>query len=512
MTRQRRARRERAAASEPAGYIAPGGLPGGQYRPLTEQGVRDIHEASLRVLEEIGIEVFASEARDILAAGGARVDAERNRVFIPREMVEQALSTAANEVTLYSRDGKNDLVLGGTRVYMGTGGAAVKILDLDTGHERETTLADVAKLARLVDSLDSIHFYHRPCVARDIPSEDLDVNTYYAGLLNTTKHVVGNCFSIQTVRDVLELTSMVVGGMDALRERPIVSFSSCWTVSPLRYAPETVEVLLEIVRQGMPVFLSSAPQSGATSPAALAGTMVQINAEELSGIVLVNLVRPGAPAVMGFVPSVSDLRTGNFVGGAAEFALMNAAAAQLGQFYNIPVYNSSGLTDSKIPDAQAGYEKGLTSALAALAGSNYIHHSAGMLESMLTIAYEAYVMDDDINAAVMRAVRGIEVTPETLSIDVIRDVVAGEGHYLGTPQSLALMHTEYQYPHTADRQTRDRWEAAGGLTMREAARQRACEILASHRCLPVPPEVDEAIRARFNILLPRELATVGTPA
>jgi trimethylamine--corrinoid protein Co-methyltransferase len=286
-----------------------------------------------------------------------------------------------------------------------------------------------------------------------------------------------------------------------LRKRPFLSFVTSWTVSPLRYAPETVEVLTEVVRQEMPVFLSSAPQSGATSPAALAGSLVQINAEELSGLTYCQLVKTGTPVVLGYVPSVSDLRTGNFVGGAPEFALMHAAVAQLGQYYNLPVYNSSGLADSKVPDIQAGYEKGITSVTAALAGANYIHHSAGMLESMLTVAYEQFVIDDDINGSIMRMVRGIEVTDETLSLDVIEAVCRGEGHFLGTQQSLDLMQSEYYYPHTGDRQSRDNWQEAGGLDMWERARIKAQQILKTHQPTPIPPEIDAAIRERFDILL-----------
>jgi trimethylamine--corrinoid protein Co-methyltransferase len=404
---------------------------------------------------------------------------------------------------LYGRsDPRHDLHLGGTRVYMGTGGAAVKVLDLETGRVRETKLEDVAQLGRLCDALDNIHFYLRPCVARDLPNELLDINTYYAAITNTTKHVTGNCFTVQSVREVMELAGMIAGSVEKARERPFISFTNCWTVSPLRFAPETVEVLTEIVRQEMPVFISSAPQSGATGPAALAGTLAQINAEELSGIVYTQLVQPGAPVILGYVPSVSDLRTGNFVGGAAEFALMNAAVCQLAQFYNLPVYNSSGLSDSKLPDVQAGYEKGITGVAAALAGANYIHHSAGMLESLLTIAYEQYVIDDDINGAIMRMVRGIEVTDETLSVDVIEQVCLGEGHYLGTQQSLNLMTTEYYYPHTTDRQSRENWEAGGSLDMRERARHKAKHILQTHYPTPIPPEVDAAIRERFEIVLP----------
>ncbi len=498
----RRSRRRELRDKKSAVPVAPAGLAGGWYKPLREEDVQRIHDASVEVLERIGIEVPPSECRDLFKKAGARVDEANDRVYISAAMVEDALAVAQNEVVLHGRNPKHTMTLGGKQVYMGTGGAAVKVLDLETQRARESTLADVARIGRLSDALDNIHFYLRPCVARDIPIDDLDVNTYYAALTNTSKHVTGNCFTVESLRDVIEMSVMIAGGVEALREKPFVSFVTCWTVSPLRYAIETVDVLTEAVRQEMPVFLSSAPQSGATSPAALAGSMVQINAEELSGLVYCQLLRPGSPVILGYVPSVSDLRTGNFVGGAPEFAMMHAASAQLGQFYNLPVYNSSGLTDSKVPDVQAGYEKGITGLAAALAGSNYIHHSAGFLESLLTIAYEQYVIDDDINGSIMRMVRGIEVTDETLSLDVIEKVTRGEGHYLGTEQSLAMMNTEYYYPHTGDRQRRDDWENEGSLDMRERARQKAQEILKRHEPEGITAEVDWAIRERFNILLP----------
>ncbi len=500
--KNRRRRSQEGPATRPFLSAIRPGMAGGQYRPLSEDDLRQIHLASLDVLERVGIEVMPSEARQIFADAGARIDEQRNRVYFSRSLVEDAIAAAPSQVRLCGRQERHDMLLGGTRVYMGTGGAAVKVLDLDSGLARESTLLDVAQIARLTDALNNIHFYLRACVARDIPIELLDINTYYASLANTSKHVTGNCFAPQTVRDVAEMGAMISGSAKALRQRPILSFTNCWTVSPLRYAPETVQVLIEIIRQDLPVFLSSAPQSGATSPAALAGSLVQINAEELSGVVLTQLINPGARIILGYVPSVSDLRTGNFTGGAAEFALMHAAAAQLGQYYGLPVYNSSGLSDSKIPDIQAGYEKGITGLAAALAGANYIHHSAGLLESMLTVAYEQYVIDDDINGTIMRMVRGIEVNESTLSVDVIEEVVRGDGHFLGTEQSLALMSSEYYYPHTGDRSSRGDWEAQGSLDMRERARQRARHILETHRPDPLPAEIDRAIRDRFEILLP----------
>ncbi len=502
--RDRGRERRRTQDAQPKPNVVPPGLPGGQYKPLTDEQVQRICEAALVVLEETGIEVMPSPCREVWRKAGAKMDDARNRVFIPRKLVTDALSMAAREVRLCGQLPEHDMALGGARVYLGTGGAAVKVLDLE-GHVRPSRLQDLFDIGRMVNALDNIHFYLRPVVARDIPVEALDLNTYYAALAATPKHVMGNCFSPQTVREVVKLAALIAGGEDALRERPFVSWTNCWTVSPLRYAPETVETLDEIVRLGMPVAISSAPQAGATSPVTLAGTLVQLTAEQLSGITYINLMRPGHPILTGYVPSVADLRTGSFSGGSPEFALMNAASAQMAQFIGLPLYNSSALSDSKVPDIQAGYEKGMSTATAALAGANFIHHSAGFLESLLTVAYEQYVIDDDINGSVMRMVRGIEVTDETLAVDVIHDVCNGEGHFLGHPQTLSLMNTGYYYPHTADRSTRETWELNGALDMRERARRRARELLSTQWPRHISDELDARLRAEFDILLPREV-------
>jgi trimethylamine--corrinoid protein Co-methyltransferase len=280
-------------------------------------------------------------------------------------------------------------------------------------------------------------------------------------------------------------------------------------VSPLKFAPETTETLTAAVRAGIPIALVSAPLAGATAPASLVGTLVQVIAEELAGLTYVQLLRPGHPALMGGMPLLADLRTGNMIGGSAELALMNAASAQMTQFYGLPVYNSCGITESKVPDVQAGFEKGLTTAVTALAGAQFNHHAAGMLESLLTVAYEQYIIDDDINGQVMRLVKGLEVTEESLSVAVIDAVAKGEGHYLGEAQTLDLMMSEYYYPHTADRATRDDWEAEGGLDMRAVARRKAQERLREAFQKVLPSEVDEKIRAMFHIMLPAEMMGEG---
>jgi trimethylamine--corrinoid protein Co-methyltransferase len=503
-TSERRRRRQAKSDRRQVGSLPPG-LEGGRYRPLAEADVQRIHEAALQVLERTGVEVFESECRDIFQAAGASLDKSNNRVFIPRALVGAALQTVDREVILYSRDGRTDLNLRGKRVHLGTGGAAVYVLDLESGRARETRLRDLYDIGRLVDTLDHVHFYLRPVVARDVPGDDLDINTFYACLASTGKHVMGGCYYPAKVAEIRRMGEIIAGGEEAFLSRPFLSLNLGYMVSPLRFAQETTETLTAAVRAGIPIALVSAPQAGATSPASLVGTLVQVVAEELAGIAYVQLLRQGHPLLMGAMPLVSDLRTGSMIGGAAELALMNAATAQISHFYGLPVYNSSGLTDSKVPDAQSGFEKGLTTAVTALAGSGYNHHSAGMLESMLTVAYEQYIIDDDINGQVMRLVRGMEVNEESLSLEVIDDVCKGEGHYLGHPQTLALMNSEYHYPHTADRASRADWQAAGGLDMRDRARRQARRTLRKHYPEYLSGAVDAQLRNEFNIFLPRKL-------
>jgi trimethylamine--corrinoid protein Co-methyltransferase len=501
-------RRERAPRKQ--ANISPPGLEGGQYRPLSDEQVRRIHEAALSVLERTGVEVVESESRAILEQAGARVDAARDRVYLSRQMVEAALKLANRNVVLYSKDGKSDLHLRGKRVHLGTGGAAVLVLDLESGHARHSQLRDIYDIGRLVDALDNIHFYLRPVVARDLGNEDIDINTFYAALSATTKHVMGGCYFASKVAEIKELGALIAGSEEVFLARPFLSLNLGYMISPLRFAPETVETLTLAVRAGLPVALVSAPLSGATAPAALIGTLVQSIAEELAGLTYVQLLRPGHPTLMGAMPLVTDLRTGAMIGGCAELALMNAAAAQLSHFYGLPLYNSCGITESKVPDAQAGFEKGLTTAVTALAGAQYNHHAAGMLESLLCVAYENYVIDDDIGGQVMRLVRGLEVTDDTLSLDVIHEICTdGPGHYLGHAQTIQLMNTEYHFPHTADRNTRQTWEEAGSLDMRERARRKARELLRSHCPEIVSAETDQRLRARFNVLLPREVMRRG---
>jgi len=473
------------------------GLAAGQYRPLTDTQVRRIHEAALHILERTGVQVDEPEALRIFEDAGASVD--RGCVRLSAMMVEDAVRAAPSRILLAGRDPKWDLVLEGTRVHIGTGGAALTILDLESEELRPAVIQDVAELARLVDALDNIHFYLVPVYPTDMHKENVDLQTYFTSLSNTTKHVQAGVYSIAGIRDTVEMCRQIAGGPDAFRERPIVSFITSWMVSPLKFATEVTALLIETCRQGVPVVLSAAPMAGSTAPATLAGMLAQLTAEQLAGLTLTQLVAPGAPVLLGPIPAVADMQSCRYLGGSAEFGLTNAAMAQMAQFYNLPIYNSAGMTDSKTPDIQAGFEKAMSVALAALAGSNFIHHAAGMLENMNTVAAEQFVIDNEILGMAMRVVAGIEVNDETLALDVIDQVGPG-GHFLLSDHTLRHIRSEFYYPSSVvDRQSWELWHAAGALDARQRARAIARDILAHHQPAPLDENLLRWVHERYNL-------------
>jgi trimethylamine--corrinoid protein Co-methyltransferase len=248
-----------------------------------------------------------------------------------------------------------------------------------------------------------------------------------------------------------------------------------------------------------------AAQAGATSPAALAGTLVQTVAETLAGLALVNLTVPGHPMIFSNWPFVSDLRTGAFSGGGGEEAVLNAASAQLTNFYDLPSGVAAGMSDSKFPDNQAGYEKGITTVLAGMAGANMVFESAGMLASLIGCSFEALVIDNDMLGSVQRAVRGIEVSDETLSYEVLEKVCCGgPGHFLGQPQTLSIMETEYLYPELGDRSTTGEWEENGSKLIHERAGEKLRELMSSHYPEYIDPKVADELRKRYPIKLTAE--------
>jgi trimethylamine--corrinoid protein Co-methyltransferase len=327
------------------------------------------------------------------------------------------------------------------------------------------------------------------------------VNVFYASLKATAKHVMGGVNDVDGLDRVIELASIVAGGREELQKRPFISVTAGFAISPLKLCTQSTLIMREAAKNKIPVALSCAPMAGSTSPLTMAGTLAQLHAEQMAGIALCQLTNPGAPVLYGGIPGMANLRTMGYVGGAVECGMMNAAVHQLSHYIGVPNYNSSGLTDSKIPDTQAGWEKGITTLLAAMGGSNYVHHAAGMLESMIAVAYEQFVIDDEIIGMCCKVLRGIEVDEEHLALEVIDSVGPGS-NFMMTDHTLKHMHTEYFGGNgVSDRKSRTKWEKGGAPDARSRAREIAAKILGAEEKSYISEAQDRAIRARFNILL-----------
>ncbi len=478
------------------------GLSSGRFQPLSQEEVLRIHEAAIETLETIGFANSLPSCVDLVTAAGGSLTSD-GRLLMPRALVEDALEKAAKNITLYAQDPRFDLDLSDSRTYFGTAGAAVHVVDTVKREYRESTAQDLYDAARIVDQMEHIHFFQRSMVLRDIENPaEMDFNTCYASIAGTRKHVGTSFVDPAHAHQAIDMLEMVAGGEQAWRERPFVSLSCCFVVPPMRFAEDACRVLEVCVERGMPILLLAAGQAGATSPASLAGAVVQEVAEVLGGFVYVNLLKPGHPAIFGTWPFVSDLRTGAMSGGSGEQAVLMAACGQMGRFYGLPTGIAAGMADAKLPDAQSGYEKSYTNTLAGHSGANLIYEAAGMQASLLGCCLESYVIDNDMLGAINRTIRGIEVNDISLSVDTIRDVcIGGPNHFLGHDQTMALMQRDYVYPEVGDRLSPKEWNEKGRPDLLETARARVAEILSGPRPSHLSPELDQAIRAKFPVRL-----------
>ena len=501
----RSARREIRAAPLPEDQrpVQPG-MESGIYKPLAARDQDRIHEAVLEICENVGFADAIPSCVELVKEAGGRLD-DNGRLLFPRKVIEYGLEKAQRNLVLCGQDPKHDMELKGSKTYFGTAGAAVHIADSKTYEYRESLLQDLYDIGRLVDALEHIHFYQRPVVARDMEDpRDLDLNTCYACISATTKHVGSSWVEPDHVREALEMLHMVAGGEENWRRRPFVSQSNCFVVPPMKFAVDACRCLEAAVEGGMPVLLLAAGQAGATSPASIPGAVVQEVAEVLAGLAYVNLIKPGAPAIYGTWPFVSDLRTGAMSGGSGEQALLMAACSQMGRYYDLPTGVASGMTDSKLPDAQAGYEKGVTLSLVGNSGANLIYESSGMHASLLSACYESYVIDNDMIGSIQRTVRGIEVSEDSLSVEAIRNVCTqGPGHFLGHEQTLGLMQSDYVYPEVGDRTSPKEWLEQGSRDITTMARDKVKSILAAHYPRHIDEALDAALRQRFDVKLPK---------
>jgi len=487
-------------AAKPEFDPCPPGQIGGAYKPLSTPDMERIYETALKLLSDLGIGEVPSRLMTDLCAIGA-VDNGEGRVLFPQAVVKAAIKSAAKTFTLHGRDPERSIEVGGSKVYFGTGGAAVQTLDLGTQMYRPSTLEDLHQFTRLQDTLANVSWYTRCCVATDVPDNfDLDVNTVYALLKNTTKPTATSFTLASHVAPIVEMLDIAAGGPGEFAKRPFMKAHVSPMISPMRYGEDAVDVVYECVKHNIPISCITAAQAGATAPATLAGFLAQSLAETLASLIMVHAIQPGFPMIFSNWPLVIDLRTGAFSGGSGETAVLNAASAQLSNWLDLPSGVAASMTDAKAIDAQYGMEKGLTSLAAALAGGNLIYESSGMTASLLGASFEAFVLDDEMHSHTYRALRGIEVSDDNLGYDAIREAVLQEGHFLGGAQTLAAMERDYFYPTLADRDDPRTWHKTGGHDAWTVARAQAQKILKAHNPVYLSAEQDTEIRQKFRIL------------
>ena len=460
-----------------------GGLSGGRYQPLTRRDMENIHQAALTVLERTGITDHFPELLDLLLPKGVVMN-EHNRLCFPRALMEDILAGAAKEFYVYARgerEGKDDMHCHAEAVYFANSGTAVTTFDAKTKSYRPSVLRDVYDFTRLVDQLENIHMLGDTVLATDVKDDYAhDMNVVYAILAGSQKPA---CLTFRTrehIPHAIRLFDLASGGEGSFMKKPSVIFGGCPMVSPLRIGKENMEIMIDTAKLGLTVDLAVPPQAGATAPATLAGTLVQTVAETLACVAIVNLITPGCPVNFAAWPFITDLRSGSFTGGSGEQALIAAAAVQMGNFYGLPTSVGAGMTDAKIPDAQYGLEKALTFTLAAHAGANRLCEFGGMIGSLMGCSFESMVIDDEAGGMILRSLRGIEVTDETMAVDIIHQCAIDPGHFLGIPHTLTYMNSEFVYPQLMDRERTDTWENEGKTDLLERAREKADNILNSH--------------------------------
>lgn len=466
-----------------------------RYKPLCDEQVSRIHEGTMEIFEEVGFEVHEPEALSLFRQVASDYDAERGVVRLKESTVKDLLSSVPSELVLCGREEKHDAHLGVGKVHFGTGGTALNILDYDTNNRRPALLEDLVDVVRLTDQLEHIDIVLLPTYPNDLAIEEVDVNRFYTGLAYSSKHIMGGVYTSKGIDDVIKMAEKVAGSPEALRERPFISLITCG-ISPLRLDSKYGAYMLQVARSGIPVVVPAEPLCGATSPMSLAGTLVIQNCDALIHVMLTQLARRGAPVVYGCVSSSTDLRDLGYLGGSVESALINAGTAQMTQYYGIPYYGTAGISDSKTLDAQAGYESAVTNMLVALAGADFIHDAAGLMEFALTVSKEKLVIDNEILGIVGRAVRGIEVNDDTLALDVIKNIGPG-GSFIHSRHTRKHMRKEHYWPRLSDRDRRKVWEADGKQTTAQRAHEIVQRMLSEAPKYHLPKELMQSIIEDF---------------
>ncbi len=462
---------------------------------LTQEQVLRVHEAALEILEQVGMLVRNPKARQYLTKHGCQPDPESEIIRFPRKVVEEFRQLFPPKFTFYGREPKYDRTLPDDRPVIITGSSAPFIIDPVTGYERRSYSDDLARIAYLVNEMPGYDVFSVSTLAEDAPPGYFTLARLYPSVKNCLKPIRSNAPTREEAEQIIQLGSIIAGSEAAFFERPFITTHFCPVVSPLTMDYDSTELTIFFSEKKLPVYPSIVPNAGLTSPLTLAGTLAQSCAELLAIGALMQMVQPATPLLFSTLPTVTDMRTGAYASGGIECAMLHMACAQMARFYNIPSGGYIGLTNSKLNDAQAGYETGMSVVAGYLGGAD-MFNMAGLLEALKSFDFGKAMTDNEIAMMLKRIARGMEFSEDNLSLDVIREV-GPAGNFITHDQTVDLMKVTGLLTEISDRDTRDGWVIRGSLDTQARALERVREILSFDNPAAFSPEVDAQIHAAF---------------
>jgi trimethylamine--corrinoid protein Co-methyltransferase len=470
---------------------------------LTQEQVERTHAASLEILENDGLLVRNENACSIFKQHGCRVDAGTQMVRFPPDMVEQYRSMLPATFTFYGRDPQYDRTLPRDGPVIVTGSSAPDIIDPVTGRDRRARSDDIARIAHLIHELPGYDVFSISTLADDAPQGQFTLARLYPALKYCLKPVRSTTKDMDDIHTIMRLLYAIAGSEAAYRAHPFVTHHYCPVVSPLTMDQLSTEAIIFFCQQGLPVYPSIVPNAGLTSPMSMAGTLAQGNAEFLAISVLMQMVRGGTPTIYATLPTVADMRTGAYASGGIECGMLHMAFAQMARFYHVPYGGYIGLSNSKVNDAQSGYETGMSTVAGVVGGTDMLN-MGGLLDALKVFDFAKAVIDDEIALMLKRLMRGITFDDKELALEVIAQVKPS-GSFMMNPHTLKRMKSEAVLTKLADREAREAWEKKGSLDTHARAMQRVREILAKESTATFPVEIETRIRSQFKDLIPGKL-------
>ncbi len=459
---------------------------------LTQQQVERIHEASLEILEEVGLKVRYEPAREVFAKHGCSVDGER--VKLPREVVEKYRKLAPPTFTFYARDPKFDKTIPQDSPVIVTASSAPDIIDPVTGKERRAESGDIARIAHLINELPGYDMFSISTLAEDAPKDQFTISRLYPALKYCLKPIRATTTDHKDTLAMLEMAYIVAGGREAYKEHPFLTHHYCPTVSPLSMDNLSTENVMYFATEGLPVYPTIVPNAGLTSPMSMAGTLVQGNAEYLATVVLTQMVKEGTPTIYATLATVADMRSGAYTSGAIECGMLHMAFAQIARYYNVPCGGYIGLTNAKLNDAQAGYETGM-SGMGGVVGGMDMFNIGGLIDALKTFDFAKAVIDDEVAQMLKRVKRGISFNDDDLAVDLVKQIGPG-GSFIVAKHTINRMKTEAVMTKIADRDARTIWEKKGAMDTQTRAMNKVKDIMtrSPSACTPETPRSRSLVR------------------